>query len=104
MKVYQVTQVLFTEGNSGDLEVGDNQTIGLFSTKEKAEEAANSIEQPIFNAQFGSGKQECTITEIELDVIQEHSKASGSIYGDSIYEGEGIDNYNSYEEEYGEDH
>ena len=82
MKVYQVTQILFTEGNFGDLEVGNNQTIGLFSTMEKAQEAADSIEQPEFHAQYGSAKQSCTITEIELDVIQEHYTASSSIYDD----------------------
>lgn len=69
--VFQVTQQLFSEGNFGDLENGGERLIGVYSSCYLAEKAVSMIPVSEFHAQFGSAKQDCLITEVELDKVPE---------------------------------
>lgn len=68
-KVYVVTQFRFTDGNFGDLESLPCKLIGVFTTPEKAQQAIESVEMPVYNAQFGSAKERCLVRMVFVDAL-----------------------------------
>ena len=67
MKIYILTQSSYHEGNFGDLEYSGEIIIGVYSTKELAEQAMKSLKIETFYAQFGAGESTPSIIERELD-------------------------------------
>lgn len=80
MKLFLVTQQKYTEGNFGDLEYGNCATIGVYSTRELAQQAADNVFQDTFHAQYGSAKESCEIQELTLDVLPEKEEAPKEEY------------------------
>lgn len=70
MKVYLVKIQTYTEGNFGDLEMGDLIIKGIYSTREIAQSVVDKITPVRYNAQFGSAMEQAEIEEFEIDISQ----------------------------------
>lgn len=78
MTVYYLTQIQFTEGEFGDIEVLDNEVLGIYSSLELAEQAKSTMTITTFNAQFGKAEQTVWITAHELDSVTNPVGAAGN--------------------------
>lgn len=71
MKVFILKQQTYSEGQFGDLELGMDNILGVYSTLELAQQAASKVVIFTFYAQFGSAEMVTAITEHELDSVME---------------------------------
>lgn len=66
MKVFILFQKQYHEGNFGDIGRGTDLLHGVYTTRAKASKVAKTIEQPLFEARFGSGDEICFIKCVEV--------------------------------------
>ena len=83
MKLFTVHQNTYTEGNFGDLTYAGATLIGVYTNYEVAKKIVDDFIPITYYAQFGEGKQDMFITEIESDVqLSEPNTYKGMYYSD----------------------